>query len=142
MELLVWIAVIALAGWFWKSLQYDKQTTYDFDVWIHSYETTSSPFKRSGMAVAFLSQSIHFAWAMGAINSKQREIITRHLKSQRATTSLTMLLGTGLPAVIRVVGQNEVSDTPARAIGMLMLLAWMSPDNDPESAVRQHLFCR
>jgi hypothetical protein len=140
MELLIAIVVIAVAGWFWKSRQYDKQTTLDFDAWVQAYESAASPLKRSRMAVAFLSQSIHFAWTMSAINSKQRESITKVLKGQRATTTVMMWTGSALPAVIRAAG--DVSNTPARAVGMLMLLAWMSPDNGGENAVRQYLFRR
>lgn len=140
MELLIAFVVVAVAGWFWKSRQYDKQTTLDFDAWVQAYESASSPLKRSRMAVAFLSQSVHFAWTMSAINSQQRESITEVLKGQSATTTVMMWTGSALPAVIRAAG--DVSSTPARAVGMLMLLAWMSPDHGGESAVRQYLFRR
>lgn len=140
MALFIAFLVIAAGGWFWKSRQYDKQTTLDFDAWLSTYEAASSPLKKSRMAVAFLSQSIHFAWAMGAINSKQRDTITSILKGQRAATSVMMLMGSAFPAVVRAIGAEEVPNTPARTVGMLMILAWMSPDNDGENAIRQYLF--
>lgn len=127
--------VLAVVAWFWKSRQYDKQTTLDFDVWVQAYEATSSPFKRSRMAAAFLSQSVDFAWKMSAINSKQRDAVTGVLKGQRATTTVTMWLGSALPAVIRAVGEKDVANTPARAVGMRMLLVWMSPDNGQGNAI-------
>ncbi len=142
MELVFGLIVVVVVGLIWKTRQRDKQTTLDFDDWLSKYEATNSPFTRSGMAVAFLQQSIHFAWTMGAINSKQKEIITSTLKQQRATTTMMMWLGSALPAVIRVVGKEEVANTPARGVGMLMLLAWMSPDSDRENVIRQFLFRR
>jgi hypothetical protein len=142
MELFVGLVVIAVAIWLWKSRQADKQTMLDFDAWVHRYETASSAFKRSRMAIAFLNQSIHYAREMGAINSKQQAIIISTLKQQQASTTLTIWFGSALPAVERAVGFNDVANTPARAIGMLMLLAWMAPATERENAVRQFLFRR
>lgn len=141
-ELFAVLVVIAVVVWLWKVRQTDKQTMLDFDAWVHQYETAPSPLKRSRMAVAFLNQSIHYAWKMDAINSKQRAIITSTLKQQQASTTLMTWLGSALPAVERAVGSNDVANTPARAIGMLMLLAWMAPDNERENAVRRFLFRR
>lgn len=94
------------------------------------------------MAVAFLNQSIHYAWSTGAINSKQREVVTRVLKQMKATTTLVSWFGSALPAVERATSVQELSNTPARAVGMLLLIAWMAQDGDGESAVRQYLYRR
>lgn len=142
MEILFVIVALLVAAWFWRAKQYDKQTTLDFDAWYLKYEQASSPLQASRMAVAFLSQSIHFAWSTGAINSKQRDAVTAVLKQMQATTTMTMWVGSSLPSVLRVVGTEEVSNTPARAVGMLMLLAWMSPKGEQEQALRAFLLRR
>lgn len=139
MEFVFGLAVIVIFGWVWNSRHRDKQTTLDFDEWISKYEAATSPTRQSGMAVALLNQSIHLAWTMGAINSKQKEAVTANLKGQRATTTMLMWLGSALPVVTRVVGKADVANTPARAVGMLMLLAWMSPDSERENVIRQFL---
>lgn len=142
MELILGVIVVAIAALIWKTRQRDKQTNLDFDQWILKYEATTSPITQSGMAVALLNQSIHLAWTMGAINSKQKEVITANLKQQRATTTMMMWLGSALPVIIRIVGKNEVANTPARAVGVLMLLAWMTPAADRENVIRQFLLRR
>lgn len=139
MEILLGIIALLIATWFWRSRNYDKQTTLDFDFWVSKYESASSPTQRSAMAVSMMQQSIHFAWTMGAINSKQREIVTQILKGHSATTIMVQWIGSALPAVIRVVGQQEVANSPARAVGALMLIAWMSPENERENAIRGFL---
>ena len=142
MELIFGVVVFIVGGWFWRSRQYDKQTLLDFDSWVSKYEAAASPLQASRMAVAFLSQSIHFAWEMGAINSKQRDAVTAVLKQMRATTAITMWFGSSLPNVLRVLPPEEVSNAPARAVGMFMLLAWMSPKGEEENAIRAFLFRR
>ena len=139
MELLIALVVIVVIAWFWRVRQADKQTMQDFDAWLHQYHTATSASKRSRMAVAFLNQSIHYAWSTGAINSKQREVVTRVLKQMKATTTLVSWFGSALPAVERATSVQELSNTPARAVGMLLLIAWMAQDGDGESAVRQYL---
>lgn len=142
MEIIIAAAVFLVAAWFWRARQYDKQALLDFDSWVAKYENASSPLQASRMAVAFLSQSIHFAWERGAINSQQRDAVTAVLKQMRATTVITMWLGSSLPSVLRVVPTEEVSRTPARAVGILMLVAWMSPKGGEENAIRAFLFRR
>lgn len=139
MEIAIGVLILIVAGWVWRARQYDKFTTLDFDAWLSKYDAASNPLQRSRMAVAFLSQSIHMAWSMGAINSKQRDAVTEILKSQPATTTMIVWLGKALPAVARVVSQADVCNTPARTVGMFMLLAWMSPDDEQENAIRQFL---
>lgn len=142
MEILFVIVVLVIVAWFWRAKQYDKQTTLDFDAWYSKYEQSVSPLQESRMAVAFLSQSIHFAWSFGAINSKQRDAVTAALKQMNAAGTVSMWLGSSLPIVIRIVGAEEVSNAPARVIGMMMLLAWMSPDGEQEAALRAFIRSR
>lgn len=142
MEIFLGIVGLLVVAWLWRSRHYDKQTTLDFDVWLANYEAVSNPLQQSRMAVAFISQSIHMAWSSGIINSKQRDIVTATLKSQRATTTLMMWFGSALPAVIRAVGRDDLSNSPARMVGMLILLAWISPEAERENAVRQFVFRR
>ena len=123
----------------WRSRQYDKQTMWRFDEWLGTYEMSSSPFQRSRMAVALLTQSINLAWRLNAISTRQKELVTVSLKQQRATTTMTLWLGTMLPAVLQVAGKEEVTRADARFIGMLMLLAWMQPSNERDKAIRQFL---
>ena len=138
-EFIIGLIIVVFLGWLWRVRQYDKETTLDFDTWLQMYETTDSPFKRSGMAVAFLNQSIHMAWTMGAINSKQRKTITAILKRQRATTNMVMWLGSALPATIRAVGEENLSNTQARVVGVFLLLAWTSPMNQREEVIRNFI---
>jgi len=111
MELLIALVVIVVIAWFWRVRQADKQTMQDFDAWLHQYHTATSASKRSRMAVAFLNQSIHYAWSTGAINSKQREVVTRVLKQMKATTTLVSWFGSALPAVERATSVQELSNT-------------------------------
>jgi hypothetical protein len=142
MEVIAVLVVAFVAWWIWRVLQSDKETGLDFDVWVAKYESASSPFKASKMAVSFLSESIHSAWSVGAITSKEREAVTAVLKGLRATTTLTLWLGSMLPAVARAVGEEELPNIPANTVGMLMLLAWMAPAGQGEDAVRRFLFRR
>lgn len=142
MEFVVGLVVVVIVVFAWRTRQRDKQTTLDFGQWMSKYEATKSPSTQSGMAVALLNQSIHLAWTMGAINGMQKEIITANFKQQRATTIMLTWLGSALPVVIRVVGKEDVDHTPARAVGMLMLLAWMSPDSERDAVIRRFLFQR
>lgn len=139
MEIIFIAVALLVAGWFWRAKQYDKQTTLDFDFWLHKYDSASSPSQRSAMAVALVQQSIHFAWVMGAFNSKQRDVITRILKGLGSTTTMVQWRATSLPAVVRVLGEHEVANSPARVIGALMLVAWASEKNERENAVRNFL---
>ena len=139
MEFFVALVVLVIAWWLWRSRKFDKLTTIDFDSWLEKYDSAATPLIRSGMAVAFLAQSVDFAWKMGAINSKQRDTISTILKKQGATTTMVMWCGSALPVVLRVLGKQEVSNTPARAIGMLMLLAWITPETEREDALRKFL---
>ncbi len=140
MSFVVGLIIVVFIGWLWKNRQYDKETILDFDTWLHRYDTTDSASKRTGMAIAFLHQSIHIAWTMGAINSKQREKLTDILKAQGATTSMTMWLGSVLPVAIRVVGERDLADLPARVVGMLLLLGWMSETNEREDVIRNFYY--
>lgn len=133
------LLVAIAAWWIWRTRRYDKFTTLDFDVWLAEYNTAESPFQQNGMAVAFLSQSVHFAWTMSAINSKQRDVVTSILRGQGATTTMIMWLGSALPAVTNVLGEKDVANSPARSVGALMLLVWMSPEGEGTDAVRSFL---
>ena len=55
MVIIIAIIVFIIVAWFWQTRQADKFTTHDFDEWAHTFKTTSSHFKRSRMAVAFLA---------------------------------------------------------------------------------------
>jgi hypothetical protein len=131
------VTVATAAWWFWSSRQYDKLTTLDFDHWVAKYHALTNPGSRSRSATAFVAQSIDFAWKMGAINSKDRESITRTLKKINTTTIVTMWFGQALPAVENAVGSKQVAESQARMVGMMMLLAWMAPERERENAVRQ-----
>lgn len=141
---LVILAVIALIviGWFWRARQYDNQTTLDFDSWVSKYDSASSPSQRSAMAISLMHQAIQFSWAAGAINSKQREAITEILQNQRATTTMIQWMGTALPAVIHVIGEQKVANSPARVVGALMLLSLITEQDERESAIRNFLTLR
>lgn len=139
MEIIGIVALAIAAWWIWSSRQYDKLTTLDFDHWASKYHTSASPLSRRRTAVAFVAQSIDFAWKMGAINSREREAITGVLKKLNAPTALTLWFGKALPAVEGVVGPKQVAESPARMIGMLLLLAWMAPEGEREQAVRRFL---
>lgn len=141
---LVILAVIALlvVAWFWRARQYDNQTTLDFDSWVSKYDSASSPSQRSAMAISLMHQAIQFAWTVGAINSKQRDAITGILQNQRATTTMIQWMGTALPAVIEVIGEQKVANSPARVVGALMLISWMTEQDERESAIRNFLTLR
>lgn len=142
MEIIIVVSMLLIAAWFWRARQYDKQTLLDFDSWVSKYENAASPLQASRMAVALLSQSIHFAWERGAINSKQRDSVTAALKQMRATTVITMWLGSSLPSVLRVIPHEKICSTPARGVGVFLLLAWMAPEGEAENAIHAFLFPR
>lgn len=142
MEFFVALVVAVFAWWLWRSRKFDKLTTIDFDSWLEKYESAATPLVRSGMAVAFIAQSVDFAWKMGAINSKQKDATSAILKKQGATTTMVMWYGSALPVVVRVLGEQEVSNTPARVVGMLMLLAWITPEAERQDTLRKFLWQR
>ncbi len=142
MEIALVIIALIIAAWFWSARQHDKHTTLDFDVWVSKYDSTSSPASRSAMAVSLLQQAIHFAWTLGAINSKQRDLVTQIFKRQGANATMIQFMGSALPSVIRVVGEREVVNSPARVVGALMLVSWMSEEDERESAIRNFLSLR
>lgn len=141
MELFIGLVIAGIAYWVWRTRKYDHLTNSDFDAWLALYATSSSPFEKSGMAVAFLQQSIHLAWSLGAINGKQKDLVTAHLKQREATATVMEWLESVLPYVARSVGEREIADTPARTVGMLMLIGWMAEDN-PEHAIRRFMLHR
>lgn len=94
------------------------------------------------MAISLMHQAIQFAWTVGAINSKQREAITGILQNQRATTTMIQWMGTALPAVIDVIGEQKVANSPARVVGALMLISWMTEQDERESAIKNFLTLR
>lgn len=142
MEILFGIIALVIAAWFWSVRQNDKQTTLDFDVWVSKYDSASSPTTRSAMAVSLLQQAIHFAWTLGAINSKQRDLVTQIFKRQGASATMIQFMGSALPAVIRTVGEQKVANSPARVVAALMLISWMSEADERESAIRNFLSLR
>lgn len=135
----LWLFIVAFTCiiFYRKTRKNDRQTTLAFNEWLEIYTSTTSPIKQSGMAVAFLTQSIHIAKEQGAISSKQKKIVTATLKSQRATTTIVEWIDSVLPSVIRVLGKEEVDSAPARIVGMLLLLVWLSPEGKRETAVRE-----
>lgn len=135
MEIALIIIVFIIAVWFWVTRRADKFTTRDFDEWLYTYKTTASHFKRPGMAVAFLAQSIHLALVMGIINSKQKDVITSMFKNMGAINSVDLLLD-HLSEVDRATGANSLANMPARSVGALLLIAWMAPIGEGENAVR------
>lgn len=142
MEYLIGLFVILGIWWFLRTKRYDKQALLDFDVWTKKYQTAASQLEQLSMATAFVMQSVHFAWSSGAINGKQKDAVMNALEKIGAKNALVMWMGSSLPVVIRVVGESELSGTPARAVGMLMLLVWMSPDQEGENNLRGFLFRR
>jgi len=139
----VGLMVVLGVLWFWSSRKYDKQTLLDFDSWLYQYDNAQSPLARTRMAVAFLAQSLHFAWETGAINSKQKDQMSALLKKQGATTSVTAFMGSALPVVIRVAGdERDVANAQARFVGMLMLLAWFAQDGCAENSIRRFIYRR
>jgi Ni/Fe-hydrogenase subunit HybB-like protein len=142
MEIILVVEIVIIGGWFWRSRQYDKQTLMGFGFWILSYQNSISPFQSARMAVAFLAQSIHMAQQMGIVNNKQRKIMTNTFKQAGATMSVSMLLGRTLHVVIDVLGENGVQELPARTVGALMVLTWMTPREEQEYEIRRFLFQR
>lgn len=142
----MWIVVAGIiaivAWWIYRTKKYDRLTTIDFDVWLSKYQTASSSMEKVGMEVALISQSVHMAWSLGAINSKERDAVTKIMHRQGASTTMLMWLGMALPAVNRVVGEREVSNFPARTVGAFMLLAWMAPKGQGEESIRAFLMRR
>lgn len=134
------VVIIVTIGWFMRSNQYDKQTQMEFGFWILSYQNCVSSFQSSRMSVAFLTQSIHMAKEMGIVNDKQREIMTNTFKQAGAKMSVSMLLGKTLHVIIGVLGENEIQELPARTVGALMLLTWMTPSEEQEYEIRRFLF--
>lgn len=140
---LVLVAIAAGAGWWiWRSRRRDKMMLLDFGVWRGWYDSPQSPAAKSQMAAAFLAQSLHFAVESGAVAAQNRGAIAKVLRNGGAQATLMSILGVGLPVLHRLAGEAEVERTPARAVGALLLLAWISPKGQGEEAVRKHLFRR
>lgn len=136
------IVIVFALWWFLRSKKYDKQALLDFDVWANRYLSSSSPLEQSSMATALLAQSVHLAWSTGVINSKQRDVVMPTLQRIGAKAALGIWMDSSLPVIYRVLGEDELSKTPARAAGMLMLIVWMTPDHDKEHALRGFLLGR
>jgi len=130
----------ALAVWFWWAMRRrDRLTLLPFDVWRLRYESADSLADGHAIAAAFLAQSLHFAVESGAIEAKHKRAIARTFKTMGSCNALMLLLGKALPAVHCVVGQAEVDRSPARAVGALLLLAWIAPEGRGDAAIRSFL---
>jgi len=139
-ELVIAVFAIFIIVWFWKARRFDKQTNLDFDVWIYQYEKSESPFDRARMSAAFLAQSAHMALQMGVLkNNHQHQVLTSIFKRQGAANSLASLLGTAMPVVTRIVGQEDTANASARVIGAFMLLVWMAEPEEREDVLVNYL---
>lgn len=142
MEYMIAALVIAFVWWLWRSRQYDKQTLLPYEVWLHRYWSADTPLVRSRMAVAFLTQSLHAALAMGVINQAQMSIIKTAVKRQGASNAVLSWTSTLQPSVAQAVGERELSYLAARLVGSLMVVALLAPDHGREEAIRRCLHSR
>ena len=53
-------------------------------------------------------------------------------KINTTASSHDVPVGQALPAAERAVGFKEVAESPARMVGMMMLIAWMAPERERE----------
>lgn len=91
------------------------------------------------MGAAFISQALHYGAEIGVFVPDQIAAMRDFLKNQKTSAMLFTLRDKALPAVCGVLGEKQVNNTPARAIGMLMLLSWFAPEGKADEQVRQAL---
>ena len=138
MGIIIAIIVFIIAVWFWQTREAAKFTAHGFSEWIYIYKTTSSRFKRSQMAAAFLAQSMNFAQRIDAINSKQKDEMTSFFRNMSFANGVRLLF-LHLTEVECVIDFNSLADMPAREVGALLLIAWMAPYGEGEHAVRRFI---
>ena len=91
------------------------------------------------MGTAFIAQALRYGAEIGVFVPDQIAPMRDFLKRQKTTAMLLALRDKALPAVYGVLSEKEVNNTPARAIGMLMLLSWFAPEGKADEQVRQAL---
>ena len=131
---------VALCVWgYWRSRQYKNETRLDYRRWVAFYDGSYSPLNHSRMGTAFIAQALRYGAEIGVFVPDQIAPMRDFLKRQKTTAMLLALRDKALPAVYGVLSEKEVNNTPARAIGMLMLLSWFAPEGKADEQVRQAL---
>lgn len=131
---------VALCAWgYWRSRQYNKETQLDYRRWVAFYDGSYSPLNHSRMGTAFFAQALRYGTELGVFVPEQIAPMRNFLKGQKTSAMLGALRDKALPAVYGVLGEKEVNNTPARTVGMLMLLSWFAPEGKADEQLRQAL---
>lgn len=143
MEVLAVVICTLAAVWAFyvsrKVSSFNKMSSLDFSTWRTRFVYSEMP-ARSGMARAFLVQSLHLAIAQGIIKKADAADVEADLQQADAALLVDTWLNTVLTDVIEVAGDASVARAEARMIGALMLLSLQSVNR--QGALRSYLNSR
>ena len=135
MEYLVGGAVVALVIFIFvvksRVNNFDKLSVLPFATWRSIY-LSSRAAERVGIARALIIQTLNLATKIGALSSAEGKEIEAGVKTEDPVRIIGDWLEMGLPHVMEVCGEHEVSTREARlvAVCMLVSLKGVNPERD------------
>lgn len=117
------LAIIGLVVWVLNRdvQRFNKNCLSNFPTWLDLYNRADGAEKK-GMATAFILQTLNLSTALGAISSDTNAEVSADLKNADRVQILREWFEIGLPSVIEVIGNEHVSSSQARQIGMYILV--------------------
>jgi hypothetical protein len=110
---------------------FNKMCLLDFPVW-HSVFLSSAMPEKTGIARAFLLQSLHLAENTGVLNSAEKKELELALRVQNPIETVNGWLEVALPHVKEAHGEQQLFGIDARQAGVFMLvcLSGVNPRGD------------
>lgn len=139
------VGILAIAGvivWFLRRdvKRFNNNCLLTFPTWLDLYHRANTA-EKSGMATAFIAQTLHLSTALGAISHAANAELSAGMKEVNRVQVLEDWFQIGLPNVIEVVGKEHVASSQARQIGMYILvcLQGVNPSGDLKRFLARNL---
>ena len=117
------LTIIGVVVWFLKRdvKRFNNNCLLSFPTWLDLYRRANAA-EKSGMATAFIAQTLHLSTALGAISNSANAELSEGMKEIDRVQVLEEWLEIGLPSVMEVVGDEHVTSSQARQVGMYILV--------------------
>lgn len=134
-------AIVAAVVFFFISAkkhvdEFNTLCLLNFPSWLSLYTTSGQP-QKSGIARAFLLQTLHLAEQSGAMSGSDCRVREQSLKTQDPVAAVDHWLRSLLPDVLAVCGEGNLSNVDARQVGVFMLLCLYR--TEPREYLKQYI---
>jgi hypothetical protein len=116
--------------------RFNKMSCLNFATWYSTYLNSDLP-EKTGIARAFLIQSLELATRKGIISAADSQALERSLRQENPIEVVEGWLATALNDVTAVCGTDSVAAGEARVAGAMMLVCLQSVN--PQGTLKRFL---